>query len=71
MGTQLPLERGHSSPHFSAHVYSIVAKRSPISATADHLYPSTVSRVRLSVSVRIMVRFSFRDSVGIRLPDVD
>ena len=36
MGTQLPVQkRGHSTPNFRP--MSIVAKRSPISATAEHL----------------------------------
>jgi len=36
-GTHTPNGKGHSSPHFLAHVYLIVVKRSPISATAELL----------------------------------
>ena len=35
--THTPNGKGHSSPHFLAHVYLIVVKRSPISATAELL----------------------------------
>jgi len=43
MGTQLPSQKGGTSgpPQFLAHVY--VAKRSPISATAEHLFHVFVS----------------------------
>jgi len=42
IGTQLPL-KGHS-PQFSAHVY-IVAKQTPISATAEHLLCANAQKV--------------------------
>ena len=36
--TAPPLQKGYISPYFSAYVMSTVAKRSPIWATAEHLY---------------------------------
>jgi len=40
-----PFQKGHSPPNFWP--MSVVAKRSPISATAEHLYETTIMRSKL------------------------
>jgi len=44
-GDTTPNGKGHSSPHFSAHVY--YDKRSPISATAELLFVFILSYFRI------------------------
>jgi len=53
-GDPVPLKRGHSTPNFGP---CIVAKRSPISATAEHLFsqPLCLSSVESTGFTQIVV----------------
>jgi len=66
MGTQLPLpQKGDTAPNFRP--MSIVAKRSPISATAEHLFTHLVENFEGRLSVASTLVFSITKCVHLSI----